>query len=116
MIRKNRFVNALTNMFQFTNAVISIYPVIPELNRQRQYFHSGIVIENNRFDTFDRPLLYAKSVDGLTFRNNVVKQNTDYPAFHKNNRRFWLQHVRNIIIEGNRYSDGYDPSRDYKEE
>ena len=116
VIRKNRFVNALTNMFQFTNAVISIYPVIPELNRQRQYFHSGIVIENNRFDTFDRPLLYAKSVDGLTFRNNVVKQNTDYPAFHKNNRRFWLQHVRNIIIEGNRYSDGYDPSRDYKEE
>ena len=55
-------------------------------------------------------------MDGLTFRNNVVKQNTDYPAFHKNNRRFWLQHVRNIIIEGNRYSDGYDPSRDYKEE
>ena len=75
-----------------------------------------LTIENNRFDTFDRPLLYAKSVDGLTFRNNVVKQNTDYPAFHKNNRRFWLQHVRNIIIEGNRYSDGYDPSRDYKEE
>lgn len=31
IIRKNRFVNALTNLFQFTNAVISIYPEIPDL-------------------------------------------------------------------------------------
>ena len=30
LIRKNKFVNALTNLFQFTNAVISIYPEIPE--------------------------------------------------------------------------------------
>ena len=29
-IRRNRFVNALTNLFQFTNAVISIYPKIPD--------------------------------------------------------------------------------------
>ena len=30
IIRNNRFVNSLTNMFQFTEAVISIYPEIPE--------------------------------------------------------------------------------------
>lgn len=49
IIRKNRFVNALTNLFQFTNAVISIYPEIPDLKGQQQYFHGGpeggIVIE-----------------------------------------------------------------------
>lgn len=41
IIRKNRFVNALTNLFQFTNAVISIYPEIPDLKGQQQYFHGG---------------------------------------------------------------------------
>lgn len=69
IIRKNRFVNALTNLFQFTNAVISIYPEIPDLKGQQQYFHGGpeggIVIEDNEFETFDAPILYAKSVDGL---------------------------------------------------
>lgn len=37
IIRKNRFVNALTNLFQFTNAVISIYPEIPNLKDQQKY-------------------------------------------------------------------------------
>lgn len=64
IIRKNRFVNALTNLFQFTNAVISIYPEIPDLKGQQQYFHGGpeggIVIEDNEFETFDAPILYAK--------------------------------------------------------
>lgn len=82
IIRKNRFVNALTNLFQFTNAVISIYPEIPDLKGQQQYFHGGpeggIVIEDNEFETFDAPILYAKSVDGLVFRNNTIKLNTEY--------------------------------------
>lgn len=103
LIRKNRFVNALTNMFQFTNAVISIYPEIPDLAHQQTYFHGGtkeaIVIEENVFETFDFPLLYAKSVDGLVFRNNVVKSNTDYPAFHGNSNRFWLERVTNVTIK-----------------
>ena len=83
-IRNNKFINALTNQFQFTNAVISIYPEIPDLKSQKRYFHSGIVIEDNEFETFDMPILYAKSVDGLVFRNNVIRQNHDYPAFHWN--------------------------------
>ena len=66
IIRKNRFVNALTNLFQFTNAVISIYPEIPDLKGQQQYFHGGpeggIVIEDNEFETFDAPILYALSL------------------------------------------------------
>ena len=80
LIRNNKFINALTNQFQFTNAVISIYPEIPDLKGQKKYFHGGIVIEDNEFETFDMPILYAKSVDGLVFRNNVIRQNHDYPA------------------------------------
>lgn len=102
IIRKNRFVNALTNLFQFTNTVISIYPEIPDLKGQQQYFHGGpeggIVIEDNEFETFDAPILYAKSVDGLVFRNNTIKLNTEYKPFHPNRNRFWLERVTNVTI------------------
>ena len=102
IIRKNRFVNALTNLFQFTNAVISIYPEIPDLKGQQQYFHGGpeggFVIEDNEFETFDAPILYAKSVDGLVFRNNTIKLNTEYKPFHPNRNRFWLERVTNVTI------------------
>lgn len=101
IIRKNRFVNALTNQFQFTNAVISIYPEIPDLDGQQHYFHGGkegsILIEENEFDTFDAPILYAKSVDGLIFRHNVI-ENNEYKPFHWNQSRFLLERVNRVKI------------------
>lgn len=116
VIRKNRFINSLTNMFQFTNAIISIYPEIPDLKSQQKYFHSGIVIEDNEFDTFDVPIVYAKSVDGLVFRNNIVRQNHDYPAFHWNKHRFFFQRVIHVDIENNRFDGGFDPAKDIRME
>ena len=103
LIRKNKFVNALTNLFQFTNAVISIYPEIPDLNGQTTYFHGGkpgaIQIIDNEFDTFDAPILYAKSVDGLVFKQNIIRTNTDYPPFHWNHNRFLLERVNRVEID-----------------
>lgn len=103
VIRKNHFINALTSMFQFTNAVISIYPEIPNLEDQQKYFHGGkkgaIRIENNIFETFDEPILYAKSVDGLIFRKNKIIKNTDYKPFHWNKKPFLLERVINAEIE-----------------
>lgn len=102
-IRNNRFINALTSLYQFTEAVISIYPEIPDLAGQQKYFHGGkeggIIIENNEFDTFDSPILYAKSVDGLLFRSNTIKKNTEFVPFHSNKSRFILERVTNVNIE-----------------
>lgn len=102
LIRRNKFVNALTCMFQFTEGVISIYPEIPDLKNQQKYFHGGpeggIVIEDNDFDMFDAPVLYAKSVDGLIFRNNRIRMNEEYKPFHKNKCRFKLERVTNVQI------------------
>ena len=101
-IRRNRFVNALTSQYQFTSAIISIYPEIPNLRGQEGFFHGGngkgIVIEDNEFDTFDKPILYAKSVDGLWFRNNTIRTNRSFPAFHPNKDRFLLERVTNAHI------------------
>ncbi len=100
-IRNNKFINSLTNMFQFTNAVISIYPEIPDLKNQKKYFHSGIKIEKNYFETFDKPILYAKSVDGIIFSNNKIKTNSDYPAFHWNKKEILFERVINETIKNN---------------
>lgn len=104
VIRKNMFINALTNLFQFTNAVISIYPEVPAISRQTKPLHGGklgsIVIEKNLFDTFDTPLLYAKSVSGLRFINNKVVKNTDYQPFHFNQEPVLFEHTVNSEAPG----------------
>lgn len=103
IIKNNKFINALTANYQFTNAVISIYPEIPNLKDQKQYFHSGIVIENNVFEMFDEPILYAKSVDNLIFKNNKVVKNKDFNPFHWNNHKFFFEHVKNVTIKDNSF-------------
>ena len=116
IIRNNKFVNALTANYQFTNAIISIYPEIPDLKNQKKYFHSGIVIENNDFETFDRPLLYAKSTNGLIFRNNTLKYNTEFEPFHWNKYMFFFEKVKNIQLLNNQFEKGIDPEKDIRTE
>ena len=103
LIRRNRFVNSLTCMFQFTNAVISIYPEIPNLDGQKAYFHGGkknaIRIVNNEFETFDHPLLYAKSIDGLLWKGNTIHHNEDYAPYHWNNSSVLLERATNVNID-----------------
>ena len=114
IIRNNRFVNALTANYQFTNAVISIYPVIPNLKEQEAYFHSGIIIENNTFEMFDKPILYAKSTDGLVFRNNIVKYNNEFEPFHWNEHLFFFERVNNVLIEHNQFGKEFDREEDIR--
>lgn len=111
LISGNIFNNSLTNLFQFTEAIISIYPVIPDLDAQKSYFHGGsatpgIRVENNHFLTFDAPLLYAKSTQGLTFKNNVITLTHDFEPFHRNTHSIWLQRVKDADISGNTYERG----------
>ena len=112
IIRNNRFLNALTANYQFTNAVISIYPEIPNLKGQKKFFHSGIVIENNKFETFDRPILYAKSTDGLIFKNNQITYNKEFQPFHWNKNIFFFERVNDVVIENNSFEKGFDPEKD----
>ena len=98
-ITGNKFVNALTSPYQFTNAVISIYPEIPNLGAQKGYFHSNVRITDNEFVTFDNPLLYAKSVNGLIFLNNKVMRNNDYPAYHWLKAPITLERVTNAQVQ-----------------
>lgn len=112
IIRNNKFINSLTANYQFTNAIISIYPEIPNLEEQEKFFHSGIVIEGNTFETFDHPLLYAKSTKGLVFKNNTIIHNNDFEPFHWNKHAFMFEKVDNITIENNNFDNDFDADKD----
>lgn len=100
VIRKNIFRNNLTSRYQFTEAILSFYPEVPDLKGQPGFYHRNIKIEDNTFETFRVPLLYAISTDGILFRGNTVTYNNDYKPWNK--LPFTLRHCANVVIESNK--------------
>lgn len=99
LIRNNTFIDNLTSRFQFTEALISIYPTVPDLAGQTDYYHRNVRIEDNTFQTFDVPLVFAISTDGLAFRRNKVTYNQNFPGWNK--PPFILRRCQNFTQEGN---------------
>lgn len=100
IIRNNKFTNNLTSRYQFTNAIISIFPEIKKLEEQKAFYHRNILIENNDFETFDVPLLFAISTSNIVFRNNTIKYNNDYKGWGQ--RAFQFKRCADISIYGNK--------------
>lgn len=100
VIRNNTFINSLTSRFQFTNAIISIYPEVKKLDLQKDYYHRNVLIENNVFKTFDVPLLFAISTDNIKFINNKVIYNNDFRGWGQ--KPFQFNRCANILIKGNK--------------
>lgn len=99
VMRKNRFIDCLTSIFQFTEAIISIYPSINDIPGQTQYYHRNVVIEDNYFESFDVPLLYAISTKNLAFEKNEIKYNDHYKPWGK--KPFILNKCANVTVAGN---------------
>jgi len=100
-IRNNEFRwSCNSSFYQFCNAIISIYPEIPEPDSARP-FHRNIRIENNSFNPSDYPILYALSVDGLTFKNNTITRSYDYEPWHFQKYNFLIDACKNVEISGN---------------
>ncbi len=99
LIQGNIFVNALTSPYQFTEAVVSICPEIPDLAGQTVRLHSNIRIVGNTFVAFDAPLVFAKSVDGLVVRGNRLVRGTDYAPYHWNKEWLTLRGCDNVKAE-----------------
>lgn len=112
LIRRNKFINNLTAYYQFTKAVISIYPEIPDLRSQKKLFHSHIAITDNEFDMFDRPLLYAKSAEHVEFSGNRIRYNQEFQPFHENCRTFLFEHATDVTIAENDFGPYPELERD----
>ena len=63
--------------------VISIDPIVRELDAQRDYCHSNIRIVDNEIFTFDATLLFARSAKDILWRNNVVRYNDDFKGWSR---------------------------------
>lgn len=103
-IRGNLFRDNLTSRFQFTEAILSIYPEVPDLKGQTAYYHRNVRIEGNTFETFDVPLLYAISTSGIAFRNNRISYNNHFPAWKK--KPFILRRCEKVDIAQNPVAGG----------
>lgn len=101
IIRNNTFEDCLTNMFQFCRAVISIDPEIPATSKTQAY-HRDVRIENNHFKVFDAPLVFAKSVDGITITGNTFERTDTFKPWHPNKSAFLFTACQNIIIKDNK--------------
>ena len=99
LIRNNVFRDNLTSRFQFTEAVISIYPEVPNLKAQKEFYHRNVRIEHNKFETFDVPLVFAISTQGLSFTSNQVTYNSNFPGWNKPS--FILRRCKDVVIADN---------------
>ncbi|HMR18001.1 MAG TPA: hypothetical protein PKA53_01765 [Sphingobacterium sp.] len=103
IIRGNRFLSPCnTSDYQFTKAVISIFPEIPVMDEQTPPYHSNITIEKNEFFSFDYPILFAQSVTGLKFEGNNLHRSYDFEPYHQEQVSFSLINCRKVSIKNNR--------------
>jgi Right handed beta helix region len=102
LIRNNVFNDVcLTSVYQFCEAIISIYPEIPKMNSSKP-FHRNIRIEKNTFNPFDYPVLYAKSTEGLSFNDNIINHTTRFKPFHQRKFMITLEACKKVEVLRNK--------------
>lgn len=106
LIRNNVFTDLCnTAPYQFCEGIISVFPIIPKLDGETPPFHRNIRIEGNEFNPFDYPVLFARSVGGLTFKNNKVTRSTRFEPYHRRKYTFSFESCKGVEISGNTFSD-----------
>ncbi len=100
-ISKNHFTDGcMISMYQFCEGIISICPEIPAPQIDLP-FHKNIRIEENMFHAFDAPILYALSVNGLTFTNNTIIRSHAYAPWHPRRAMATLKACMDVQIADN---------------
>lgn len=110
-IRNNIFEDCLTSgrvtFRKWGEAIITITPSHAPENEKSEPYHNNIRIENNTFKTFTIPLVHARSVRGLTFKNNEVIRTYTFEPYSWQQSSFLLDGCREVIISGNRIAEDY---------
>ncbi len=102
LIEGNRFVDNTHSGNKQT-----VLQITPEQDLEgyegESYYSKAIIIRNNIIETFDSPILLAKSVDGLIFQNNQVIQTNTYEPLYPSEPNLKIRNCRDLTIEGNTY-------------
>jgi hypothetical protein len=100
-IRGNVFGPAcLSSPYQFGEGIISVLPEIPEPDPAFP-FHRNIRIEDNEFHPSDYPVLYAKSVDGLSFSGNRLIRSRLREPVHARKATLTFEACRRVRVDRN---------------
>jgi hypothetical protein len=86
-------------MYQFCEGIISIYPIIPAVDPLKSYHRK------NTFRTFDYPVLYALSVDGIRFNFNTIERSHEFVPFHLRKNGLTFKACRNVEVKGNIFDE-----------
>ncbi len=70
LVTKNVFRRCMTCRFQFCEAVISSYPMVKDIKRQKVPYHQNIRIVDNVFTDNYAPNLFKISTDPIIWENN----------------------------------------------
>ena len=84
--------------------VIVIYPQIKERQANAgHYYNHNIRITDNVIRAFDRGILYAFSVDGLTFENNTIIRTETFEPLFPSLPVIEIENCKAVTIHQNRY-------------
>ncbi|WP_417130607.1 right-handed parallel beta-helix repeat-containing protein [Parabacteroides faecis] len=98
LIRNNTFIDCAYQGGP-GNAVIALNPSNTQIDPDRPV-HKNVRIEDNEFQVFDYPILYAKSTKELAFKNNTVIRTKDLHPRSSNKQAFFLNGCSQVVIEG----------------
>lgn len=84
------------------NAIIALNPSNSVVN-PNQSVHRNIRIINNTFKTFDYPVLYAKSTQGILFQGNRIERTFTTDKLRGNKNVFYFNGCKDVVIEGNKW-------------
>ena len=111
-IKNNIFDNCMSSAesgdWKWGEAIISVTPSHKPKSENEEPYHQNIFIENNTFRYYDYNILYARSVKGITFKNNKIEYTAAYPQ-HGRKVNFYLDGCRNVTIGNNEYDLSYPP-------
>lgn len=99
VISGNHFIDQVST---YGPAPITINPRVDLAGEAQRYNVSNVLIHDNDFSVFQRPLLVANSVNGLVFRGNTVRINEDYEPFRAADTPvISIDHARCVDVESN---------------
>lgn len=98
--------NIVDHPWGWGEAVISITPSVRPTGIDSPPYHRNIKVENNTFKHFDYAVLFARSVGGLTFKNNKLIKTNTYPQFYRKTN-LYLDGCRNVEVGNNNFAEDF---------
>jgi hypothetical protein len=98
--------NALIRKNTFTNNAGAVLRMSAEVDAKlfpNARYHGGIVFEDNIIETYHGKIVEGQAIDGLIFRNNIIRMTDFAPPYLPELASFAFNSGRNIVLEGNTF-------------